>query len=100
MFFYVEMDTPPVSPVVKIIGASVGGSLLLLASVGVMSGLLIYKKRKVEVHVHTITTSVSPSHIVFNKSDNIRDEIDMAGTLQVRNTDDLKYQKVSDLFSS
>ena len=39
------MDAPPVSPVVKIIGASVGGSLLLLASVGVMSGLLIYKKR-------------------------------------------------------
>ena len=46
----------------KIIGASVGGSLLLLASVGVVSGLLIYRRREVEVHVHTITTSLSPSN--------------------------------------
>ena len=76
----------------QIIGASVGGSLLLLSMVGVMSGLVIYKRREVEVHVHTITTSLSPSHIVFNKSHNIRDEIDMAGTLQVRKTDTLKYE--------
>ena len=66
---------------------SVGGSLLLLALVGVISGLLIYRRREEEVHVNTVTTDLFPSHIVFNKSHNIRDEIDMAGTLQVRKTD-------------
>ena len=78
--------------IVVVVGVSVGDSLLLLSMVGVVSGLLIYRRKEVEVHVHTITTSVSPSHIVFNKSDNIRDEIDMAGTMQVRKTDNLKYE--------
>ena len=65
----------------KIIAASVGGFLLLLALVGVMSGLLIYKKRN--VLVHTIKTDLSPSHIIIHKTDNINEDLDMAASLQV-----------------
>ena len=69
----------------KIIGASVGGSLLLLSMVGVMSGLLIYRRR--EVVVHTIKTDLSPSHIVINKTENINEDLDTAAALQVRTID-------------
>ena len=86
-------DYDPYDSLPEIIGASLGFSLLLLASVGVVSGLLIYRKR--EVLVQTITTDLSPSHIVFNKSDNIRDEIDMAGTLQVRKREGLNFCAVT-----
>ena len=86
-------DFDPYDSLPEIIGASLGFSLLLLASVGVVSGLLIYRKR--EVLVQTITTDLSPSHIVFNKSDNIRDEIDMAGTLQVRKREGLNLCDVT-----
>ena len=67
----------------KIIGMSVGGSLLLLALVGVMSGLMMYRRR--DVVVHTVKTDLSPSHIIINRTENINEDLDTAASLQVRN---------------
>ena len=64
------------------IGLSVGGSLLMLASVGVLSGFLILRRR--EVVVHTIRTDLSPSHIVIKKTKDIKEDLDLAASLQVR----------------
>ena len=63
------------------IGLSVGGSLLMLASVGVLSGLLCWRRR--EVVVHTIQTKISPSHIVIKKTENVKEDLDLAASLQV-----------------
>ena len=76
-------DYDPYDSLPEIIGASVGGSLLLLSLVGVMSGLLIYRRR--EVVVHTIKTDLSPSHIVIKKTENVNEDLDTAASLQVRN---------------
>ena len=65
-----------------IIGMSVGFSLLLLAIVGVVSGVFLYRRRSVVVH--TIKTDLSPSHIVIPKKENVEQDLDMAASLQVK----------------
>ena len=54
----------------------------MLASVGVLSGLLCWRRR--EVVVHTIQTKISPSHIVIKKTENVKEDLDLAASLQVR----------------
>ena len=62
-------------------GMSAGGSLLLLALLGVVTGFLLYRRRD---HVeHTIKTDLSPPHIIIRKTDFVKDDLDSAAALQV-----------------
>ena len=76
-----EACSNPVNPRDLIIGMSVGGSFLLLASVGVLSGIFMWRRRSVVVH--TIKTDLSPSHIVIKKTENVNLDLDTAASLQV-----------------
>ena len=89
-----------------IIGSSVACCLLLLASVGVISRLFALRRSMVvaansagvisrlsawsrgsTMLGHTIRTDLSPSHIVIKKTENVKDDLVLAASLQVKNLD-------------
>ena len=84
-----------------LIGSSVACCLLLLASVGVISRLLALRRSMVvapnsagvfsrlsawsgrsTVLGHTIRTDLSPSHIIIKKTENVKDDLVLAASLQ------------------
>ena len=70
-----------VKPRDLIIGMSCGGSVLLLALVGVVTATMMHRRKAVVVH--TPTTDLSPSHIVINKTENTKEDIYIAADSQV-----------------
>ena len=64
-----------------IVGISCLGSILLLALVGVVTATIMHRRKAVVVH--TITTDLSPSHIVINKTENTKEDIYIAADSQV-----------------
>ena len=62
-------------------GMSAGGSLLLLALLGVVTGFLLYRRRD---HVeHTIKTDLYPPHIIIRKTKFVKEDLVSAAALQV-----------------